>query len=95
MRDEPIYYINKFSIFKHPKVWSKYDYWAVQIISIVIGAPIMLWMASISDISALALLIVLIVTIPGAAYNFVKGRERAERYKQELMNNAPFPYRRT
>jgi hypothetical protein len=42
MKDEPIYYINQFSIFRRPKIWSKIDYWTFQIVSAIFAIPILI-----------------------------------------------------
>ena len=81
MRDEPIYYINQFSVFRRPKIWSRRGYWTFQILSTVLTVPILVLALALDRVPVLSYLaLILTIALIGGAYNFRKGRQRAERY---------------
>lgn len=90
MKDEPIYYINQFSVFRRPRIWSKRRYWTYQIAAAVIGIPMLAIIFAIDSVPVLLFLTVVLLTmLLAGAYNFREGRQRAERYKMELATGGP------
>jgi hypothetical protein len=93
LRDEPIYYINQFSILRRPKVWSKRDYWTLQILSTIVGIPIMALAFELEHVPVLfTLAVVWMVSFPFLVYNHLAGRRRAERFRMELSTGGPTPF---
>lgn len=92
MKNDPIYYINHFSLLKRPAVWSRYEFWAMEGIGFAILILTLAAWVMINHYPAFLIAIVLLVSLPGGFYNYRKGRERAERYKRELANGIPFYY---
>ena len=92
MKDEPIYYINQYGIFKHPRIWSRRDYLTYQILGLIASIPLLILILILLAPPLSTFLIVLAASFGGAAANFRQGRRRAERYKYELANGITSPY---
>ena len=90
MKDEPIYYINQFSVFKRPKIWSKRDYWIFQLVGSIITIPILVLVLTLEPVQGLTFIVLfLLFGGLGVVYNFRRGRQRADRYKMELATGGP------
>jgi hypothetical protein len=92
MRDEPIYLINQHSLLKRPKIWSKRDFILVQIISAIIGIPIIVLLVEVGSLPLSSSLVIILASSGGGAIGFWQGRRRAERYKIELATGGPTPF---
>jgi hypothetical protein len=92
MKDEPIYYINQYSVLKHPKIWSRRDYWMFQIVSVIACIPLLILVLFLLGPPLSSFLVVLAASSAGAIANIRQGRRRAERYKYELANGITSPY---
>jgi hypothetical protein len=92
MKDEQIYYINQYSFRSRPKIWSKRDFWWFQIVTAVIGVPVLVWVVFNIQLPLTSSFIIIMASSLGAAFNFQQGRKRAERYKIELATMGQTPY---
>ena len=92
MKDEPIYFINHYSIFKHPKIWSRRDYWMFQVLSTIACIPLLILVLEQLGPPPSTILVMFAASSAGATAGFRQGRIRAERYKFELANGISSPY---
>ena len=92
MKDETIYFINQHSIFRHPKIWSKRDYWVIQIVSAALGIPLIILLIEVDGLPLFSSLLIVVASSIGGAVGGFQGRRRAERYVKELATgiNSPF-----
>lgn len=89
MKDEPVYYINHFSLLKRPAIWSKYEYWIINTASFGIYVLFLVALTWLGRDPVWWTGMMVIVIIPGWGYNFHRGRERAKRYSQYWQGTIP------
>jgi hypothetical protein len=92
MLDETIYFINQYSVLKRPKIWSRRGYWTFQAVSSIIGVPLLVLFLMWDGLPLTSTIIVIVAVFIGSSYNFLRGRQRAERYKIELASGIGSPY---
>ena len=92
MKDEPIYFINQYSVSKHPKIWSKRGYWTFQAVSSIVGVPLLVLLVMLDGLPLISSITIIVAAYIGGTYGFLRGRQRAERYKIELVSGICSPY---